>query len=199
MFDFICISVLEATPDAKVFLILPVETLVRRLRSFGVGGPTGVVVWASLEDIGWTAGGAAFSLLWTTLWGVCGVKAELKRFFQGFRFVFVLFFLLLFSFWSYYALKEWDCDAFMFDAFCCADRIESISLCVNYLFIYLFIPAPPLHLPHRPPREHLTLPSVLSAMLWRASEAENGFNTTRAGVWTLLIDELRFLATRVAA
>lgn len=93
-FDFICISVLKVTPDAEVFLILLVEILVCQLRSFGFGRPTGVMVRASLEDIRWTAG-SAFFLLWTTLWGVCGAKAELKRFLQGFCFFFVVVFFLV--------------------------------------------------------------------------------------------------------
>lgn len=166
-FDFICISV-PMTTERKAFLILLVK--VCQWCSFGWDRPTWVMVWASLEDIRWTAGSAFF--LWTTRWGVHGANGWTER-------VPSVFFFFL-----YYSLKECDCDAFMFPLLLCWQNWVHLTVCE--LFLYLF-------------SKRTFDSSVLSAMSWGASEAGNGFNMTRAGVWTLLIDELRFIATRVAA
>lgn len=164
-FDFICISVLEATPDAKVFLSLLVEIWVCQLRSVGFGRPARVMVWASLEDIRWTAGSA---FLFSSSGQPCGAfvvpRQNWKGSFRGFLLFLFLFFLFFFfvvvfslvilcaervRLWRFYVWRFLLC------------RQNWVHLAVCELFIYLFIPAPALHLPHCPPREHLTLPYFL--------------------------------------
>lgn len=72
-------------------------------------------------------------------------------------------------------------------AFCCADRIKSISPRVFFdLFIYLFVCS------------KRTFDSVLSAITRGASEAEEGFKHD-ASWCENFSDELSFIATRVAA
>lgn len=92
------------------------------------------MVWASPEDIRWTAGSAFF--LWTTLWGVHGAKAELKRFLQFSFFFFFILFAERVRLWCFYV-----------SAFAVLTEL-SPSHRVNYFFIYF-------------PREHLTLPYFL--------------------------------------
>lgn len=196
-FDFICISVLRATPDAKVFFHFTSRGFSLSVAQLWLWwAHPGVMVWASLEDIRWTAGSAFFSPLDSpAVRSWCQGRTE-KGSFRVFFFCFVFrccFFFFLFILCAE-RVRLW---CFYVYAFCCADRTESISLCVNYLFIYC-PPQPPHPTPHHPPREHLTLPYFLPCCE-ELQKAGNGFNTTRAGVWTLLIDELRFIATRVAA
>lgn len=201
-FDFICISVLEATPDAKVFLSLLVEIWVCQLRSVGFGRPAGVMVWASLEDIRWTAGSA---FLFSSSGQPCGAfvvpRQNWKGSFRGFLLFLFLFFLLFFFRCCFLSghIMRWKSEIvtlLRLTLFAVPTELSpSRRVWIVYLFIYSCPRPPPPPLPTKRTFDS----SVLSAMLWGASEAENGFNTTRAGVWTLLIDELRFIATRVAA
>lgn len=64
--------------------------------------------------------------------------------------------------------------------FCCADRTESISPCVNYFFIYF-------------PREHLTLPYFLPCReeLWRRGMALTWFEPACELCWLMSWDSLQ--------
>lgn len=87
-FDFICISV-PMTTERKAFLILLVEVSLSVvqlwLRSAHPGDGLSVAGGHQVDSR------KCFFFLWTTLWGVHGAKAELKRFLQFSFFFFILF------------------------------------------------------------------------------------------------------------
>lgn len=191
-FDFICISVLKSTPDAKVFF-----NFTRREFSLSVAQ---LWLWSAHRGDGLSIAGGhqvdSGKCGFFSSGQPCGAFVVPRQNWKGSFRVFFIFLNVFFSFLVILCAERVRLWRFYVYAFCCADRTESISLCENYLFICLFLPRPSTS---PPPTKRTFDSSVFSAMLWRASEAENGFNTTRAGVWTLLIDELRFIATTVAA
>lgn len=198
-FDFICISVLRATPDAKVFFHFT-------SRGFSLSVAQ-LWLWSAHPGVWWferrwrTSGGQQEVLFFSPLdnpavrsW--CQGRTE-KGSFRVCFFFFVFFFVVVF--FSVHIMR-WKSEIVMLLCLrfllCWQNRVH---LAVCELFIYLSPPpTPATPRPHHPPREHLTLPYFLP-YCEELQKAGNGFNTTRAGVWTLLIDELRFIATRVAA